>query len=121
MYRAQIHISRPGALTKFLDSLGAGWNVSLFHYRNHGADIGRVLVGLQVPPEELPKLHEKIRNQSSSYTVAKLRTLSRRFRRENRKQWAAFCAQAGDYGQVVVTQQWAAVVGLSCGSCQVAI
>jgi threonine dehydratase len=56
MYRAQIHISRPGALTKFLDSLGAGWNVSLFHYRNHGADIGRVLVGLQVPPEELPKL-----------------------------------------------------------------
>ena len=48
---------KPGALTRFLDSLGAGWNVSLFHYRNHGADIGRVLVGLQVPPEELPELH----------------------------------------------------------------
>eukprot|EP00908_Phaeocystis_cordata_P024960 Transcript_7418.p1 GENE.Transcript_7418~~Transcript_7418.p1 ORF type:complete len:571 (-),score=290.18 Transcript_7418:223-1887(-) len=47
---------RPGALTKFLDSLQSGWNVSLFHYRNHGADIGRVLVGLQVPPEELPEL-----------------------------------------------------------------
>ena len=48
---------RPGALVTFLDSLNAGWNVSLFHYRNHGADIGRVLVGLQVPPEELPELH----------------------------------------------------------------
>ena len=48
---------KPGALTRFLDSLGVGWNVSLFHYRNHGADIGRVLVGLQVPPEELPELH----------------------------------------------------------------
>ena len=47
---------RPGALTKFLDSLEGGWNVSLFHYRNHGADIGRVLVGLQVPPEEQPQL-----------------------------------------------------------------
>ncbi len=47
---------RPGALTKFLDSLNSGWNVSLFHYRNHGADIGRVLVGLQVPPEEQPQL-----------------------------------------------------------------
>ena len=47
---------RPGALTKFLDSLNSGWNVSLFHYRNHGADIGRVLVGLQVPPAEQPQL-----------------------------------------------------------------
>jgi len=47
---------RPGALTNFLDTLNDGshfgWNVSLFHYRNHGADIGRVLVGLQVPPEQ---------------------------------------------------------------------
>ena len=43
-----------GALRKFLDSLGDDWNVSLFHYRNHGADVGRVLVGLQVPPDERP-------------------------------------------------------------------
>jgi len=44
---------RPGALSHFLDSLNAvGWNVSLFQYRNHGADIGRVLAGLQVPPEQ---------------------------------------------------------------------
>ena len=43
---------RPGALKRFLDTLSqgsAGWNVSLFHYRYHGADIGRVLVGVQVP------------------------------------------------------------------------
>jgi threonine dehydratase len=43
---------RPGALMKFLDSMGAGWNITLFHYRNHGADYGRVLIGLQVPPSE---------------------------------------------------------------------
>ena len=41
---------RPGALARFLDSMSAGWNISLFHYRNHGADYGRVLVGMQVPP-----------------------------------------------------------------------
>src|SRR6185369_10449379 len=41
---------RPGALMKFLASMRHGWNISLFHYRNHGADYGRVLVGMQVPP-----------------------------------------------------------------------
>jgi threonine dehydratase len=41
---------RPGALMRFLDSLGEDWNISLFHYRNHGADYGRVLAGIQVPP-----------------------------------------------------------------------
>jgi threonine dehydratase len=41
---------RPGALMQFLDSMSAGWNISLFHYRNHGDDYGRVLVGMQVPP-----------------------------------------------------------------------
>ncbi|MFZ2868910.1 threonine ammonia-lyase, biosynthetic [Zavarzinia sp.] len=40
---------RPGALMRFLDGVGADWNITLFHYRNHGADYGRVLVGLQVP------------------------------------------------------------------------
>ncbi len=43
---------RPGALMNFLEHMSAGWNISLFHYRNHGADYGRVLVGIQVPPEE---------------------------------------------------------------------
>ncbi len=41
---------RPGALMKFLAHLRPGWNISLFHYRNQGADYGRILVGLQVPP-----------------------------------------------------------------------
>jgi threonine dehydratase len=43
---------RPGALMQFLDSMSRGWNISLFHYRNHGADYGRVLVGMQVPPSD---------------------------------------------------------------------
>jgi threonine dehydratase len=46
---------RPGALMRFLDSMHGGWNISLFHYRNHGADYGRVLIGLQVPPAEMPQ------------------------------------------------------------------
>jgi threonine dehydratase len=40
---------RPGALLKFLSLMPPGWNISLFHYRNQGADYGRILVGLQVP------------------------------------------------------------------------
>jgi threonine dehydratase len=43
---------KPGALMRFLESMGHDWNISLFHYRNHGADFGRVLVGMQVPPHE---------------------------------------------------------------------
>ena len=43
---------RPGALLKFLSLMQPTWNISLFHYRNHGADYGRVLVGMQVPPTE---------------------------------------------------------------------
>jgi threonine dehydratase len=42
----------PGALRNFLNKMGQTWNISLFHYRNHGADFGRVLVGMQVPPQE---------------------------------------------------------------------
>jgi len=44
---------RPGALMRFLDSMRGDWNISLFHYRNHGADYGRVLVGIQVPRHEM--------------------------------------------------------------------
>ena len=40
---------RPGALMRFLTSMAPNWNISLFHYRNHGADYGRILVGIQVP------------------------------------------------------------------------
>ncbi len=43
---------RPGALLRFLDTLGGRWNISLFHYRNHGSDFGRVLAALEVPASE---------------------------------------------------------------------
>ena len=46
---------RPGALMKFLTSMAPNWNISLFHYRNHGADYGRILVGIQVPQNEQKK------------------------------------------------------------------
>ena len=49
---------KPGALMKFLDTMGHDWNISLFHYRNHGADFGRVLVGMQVPPADTDQFHE---------------------------------------------------------------
>lgn len=47
---------RPGALLDFLTSIGNHWNISLFHYRNHGAAYGRVLVGLQIPVNERKQL-----------------------------------------------------------------
>jgi threonine dehydratase len=48
---------RPGALMRFLEHMRSDWNISLFHYRNQGADYGRVLVGIQVPPEEMREFH----------------------------------------------------------------
>jgi len=52
---------RPGALLRFLKAVGANWNISLFHYRNHGSDYGRVLAGIQIPPagREQFELHFK--------------------------------------------------------------
>jgi threonine dehydratase len=44
---------RPGALMKFVGSMSPDWNISLFHYRNNGADYGRIAVGMQVPPHEM--------------------------------------------------------------------
>ena len=49
---------RPGALMRFLSSMPAGWNISLFHYRNQGADYGRILVGMQVPPADEERFRE---------------------------------------------------------------
>jgi threonine dehydratase len=49
---------RPGALLVFLKTLGKRWNISMFHYRNHGAASGRVLVGLQVPAKEKKELNK---------------------------------------------------------------
>jgi len=49
---------RPGALMRFLDSMAPNWNISLFHYRNEGGDVGRILVGLQVPKKEMKAFRE---------------------------------------------------------------
>ncbi len=51
---------RPGALGEFLERLGLRWNISLFHYRNHGAAYGRVLCGLEVPPGEREALATRL-------------------------------------------------------------
>ncbi|TWU19118.1 threonine ammonia-lyase, biosynthetic [Allorhodopirellula heiligendammensis] len=51
---------RPGALMRFLSTMHPNWNISLFHYRNQGADYGRILVGIQVPDEELSAFAEFI-------------------------------------------------------------
>jgi threonine dehydratase len=51
---------RRGALLDFLTAIGSNWNISLFHYRNHGSDYGRVLVGIQVPDAELADLESHL-------------------------------------------------------------
>jgi threonine dehydratase len=58
---------RPGALVKFLENLRSDWNISLFHYRNHGADYGRVLVGIQVPKKELREFTAFLRKLGYPY------------------------------------------------------
>ena len=57
---------RPGALARFLNGL-RGWNITLFHYRNHGSDVGRVLVGLQVPPLERSTFLEFVERLGYAY------------------------------------------------------
>ena len=47
---------RPGALLDFLDAIGNAWNITLFHYRNHGSDYGRILAGIDVPASETDEL-----------------------------------------------------------------
>jgi len=49
---------RPGALMQFLNNMSHNWNISLFHYRNHGTDYGRVLAGIQVPPQDKATFQE---------------------------------------------------------------
>ncbi len=58
---------RPGALTRFLASMRSDWNISLFHYRNQGADDGRVLVGLQVPVDDDLALQDFLENLGYPY------------------------------------------------------
>ena len=59
---------RPGALMNFLDQMGGRWNISLFHYRSHGADFGRVLVGMQIPPADQKKFQAFLESLGYQYT-----------------------------------------------------
>ena len=59
---------RPGALLRFLQAIGSRWNISLFHYRNHGSDYGRVMAGIQVPPGERSDFIEHLRELHYAYT-----------------------------------------------------
>ena len=52
LYRSEFP-ERPGALMSFVDALHPGWSISIFHYRNHGADVGRIVVGVLVPEGEM--------------------------------------------------------------------
>jgi threonine dehydratase len=58
---------RPGALMRFLSSMRSDWNISLFHYRNHGADYGRVLVGIQVPRHEMGEFRSFLKHLGYPY------------------------------------------------------
>jgi threonine dehydratase len=60
---------RPGALMEFLDRLGGRWNISLFHYRNHGADFGRVLAGFEVEEGDLPAFRAFLDELAYPYTL----------------------------------------------------
>jgi threonine dehydratase len=66
VYRFEIP-ERAGALSEFLEKMGHNWNISLFHYRNHGADFGRVLCGMQVPPQEKRAFRNFLRDLGYPY------------------------------------------------------
>ena len=59
---------RPGALLRFLRAVGSAWNISLFHYRNHGSDYGRVLAGIQVPRGGRAQLLQHLNELHYPYT-----------------------------------------------------
>jgi threonine dehydratase len=59
---------RPGALLDFLKAIGTDWNISLFHYRNHGSDYGRILAGIQVPDEDSDELEAHLADLGYSYS-----------------------------------------------------
>ncbi len=59
---------RPGALLKFLHAIGTQWNITLFHYRNHGSDYGRVLAAVQVPPQESIDFDLHVRELKFTYS-----------------------------------------------------
>ncbi|WP_149497003.1 threonine ammonia-lyase, biosynthetic [Roseiconus lacunae] len=59
---------RPGALMRFLSQMHPNWNISLFHYRNHGADYGRILIGIQIPDQDLESFQEFVSTLGYRYT-----------------------------------------------------
>jgi len=59
---------RKGALLKFLQSIGTRWNITLFHYRNHGSDYGRVLAGIDVPPSDTAEFLDHLNVLHYSYS-----------------------------------------------------
>ena len=59
---------RPGALLDFLKAIGTDWNISLFHYRNHGSDYGRILAGIQVPAKESDELEAHLAELGYTYS-----------------------------------------------------
>ena len=59
---------RPGALLDFLKAIGTDWNISLFHYRNHGSDYGRILAGIQVPDKESDELEAHLTDLGYTYS-----------------------------------------------------
>ena len=66
LYRFEF-AERPGALMKFVASMSPNWNISLFHYRNNGADYGRIVVGIQVPPYEMSEWQVFLQNLGYLY------------------------------------------------------
>ena len=70
---------RPGALLQFLDALGGRWNISLFHYRNHGADFGRVLAAFEVPPSEGAEFESFLSGLGYRYRLDESNDAYRRF------------------------------------------
>lgn len=58
---------RSGALLKFLRGMNTDWNISLFHYRNYGAEYGRVLMGIQVPEEDMTRFHDFLESTTYPY------------------------------------------------------
>ncbi|KAG6832590.1 hypothetical protein H0H92_014426 [Tricholoma furcatifolium] len=72
---------RPNALRSFLLGLQQGWNISLFHYRNHGADLGRVLAGIQVPPTDYTAFNEFLEKLNFAYVEETDNVVYKRFLR----------------------------------------
>ncbi|KAJ3567166.1 hypothetical protein NP233_g6531 [Leucocoprinus birnbaumii] len=72
---------RPGALRKFLTGLHQGWNISLFHYRNHGGDLGKVLAGVQVPPSDYEAFDAYLKKLDYAYVEETDNPVYRRYLR----------------------------------------